>query len=70
MSPISDVRIRCGHCRAIFASPVAFTDLESLEAAVAAGLKATCPSCGQVVDCTMKNLMWRNADGTNGGIAA
>lgn len=70
MTAISDVRIRCGHCRAIFACPVAFRDLESLESAIAEGLQATCPSCGQVVNCTMKNMMWRNADGSDGGVSA
>jgi len=70
MNEISNVRIRCGHCRAVFASPVAIADIESLESAIAAGLDATCPSCGQVVHCNEKNMMWRNADGSGGGLSA
>ena len=64
---ISDVRIRCGHCRAVFDCPGDFRDLESLLRAVATGLSATCPSCGQAVRCSEKNLMWRYADGSAGG---
>ena len=70
MTAISEVRIRCGHCRAVFACPGDFSDLESLERAIAAGLLATCPSCGQVVVVAKKNLMWRYADGSGGGLAA
>lgn len=70
MTPISAVRIRCGHCRAVFPCPVVFTDLESLERAIAAGLRASCPSCGQMVECSSKNLMWLYADGSAGGLAA
>ena len=70
MTAISDVRIRCGHCRAVFPCPVDFADLESLESAIAAGLQATCPSCGQVVNCNKENMMWRHADGSGGGLAA
>ena len=70
MTKISDVRIRCGHCRAIFSSPVDFDSLEALEQAVAAGLQALCPSCGQMVICTMKNMLWRYADGSHGGWSA
>jgi len=70
MTAISDVRIRCGHCRAVFPCPVDFAHLESLESAIAAGLQATCPSCGQVVNCNKENMMWRHADGSGGGLAA
>ena len=70
MTAISEVRIRCGHCRAVFACLGDFSDLESLERAIAAGLLATCPSCGQVVVCSKQNLMWRNKDGSGGGLAA
>jgi len=69
MTEISDVRIRCGHCRAVFPCSVAFGDLESLERAIAAGLKATCPSCGQVIRCTINHMMWRYADGSSGGFS-
>ena len=69
MTEISDVKIRCGHCRAVFPCPIAFRDLESLESAIAAGLQASCPSCGQVVICTRKNMMWRYADGSGGGMS-
>lgn len=70
MSKISDLKIRCGHCRATFPSPESFADLESLQAAITAGLEASCPSCGQVVKCSDKNMLWRNADGSGGGLAA
>ena len=70
MTAITDVRIRCGHCRAEFACPGEFTDKESLDRAIAAGLSASCPSCGQLVNCSEKNLMWRNADGSGGGLWA
>ena len=70
MSAISDLRIRCGHCRAVFPCPIAFADLASLEAAIAAGLVASCPSCGQTVVCSLQNMMWRNADGSGGGLWA
>ena len=69
MTEISDVRIRCGHRRATFSSLVPFADLESLESAIKDGLRATCPSCGQVVDCNSKNTMWRYADGSAGGLS-
>ena len=70
MTKISDVKIRCGHCRAVFTGSVAFADMESLESAIAAGLRETCPSCGQVVICDEKNMMWRYADGSGGGLYA
>jgi len=70
MTAISDVRIRCGHCRAVFPSPVAFGDIESLESAIASGLQASCPSCGQMVNCNDKNMMWQYADGSGGGLFA
>ena len=68
MTPIVDLKIRCGHCRAEFPGPAAIGDIEALDAAIAAGLHDTCPSCGQVVDCSRKNMMWHYADGSGGGL--
>jgi hypothetical protein len=67
MTEISDLRIICGHCRAVFPGPGGLRDIESLEGAIRDGLELTCPSCGQVLHCSSKNTMWRNADGSPGG---
>lgn len=61
--PISEISIRCQHCREWFPSPIFFNSTVSFDSAVLFANRVQCRHCQRMTGCDKENLRVRFTDG-------
>ena len=61
--PISEISIRCQHCREWFPSPIFFKSMATFDSAALLANRAQCSHCLRITGCDKENLRVRFTDG-------
>lgn len=59
MARVTEISIRCEHCRKWFPSPIFFGDSESFDTSVLFDNRAQCRHCGRMTGCDKENFRVR-----------
>ena len=59
MSKVTEISIKCEHCKKWFPSPIFFGDSESFDTSQLFGNLAQCKHCGKMSGCNKENFRVR-----------
>jgi hypothetical protein len=70
MAAMSEISIRCEHCKEWFPSPIQYKDTDHFGTSFLTANRAPCPHCKKSTGCNKENIRVRGPDGGFVGIDA
>ena len=70
MPQIKNVKVKCGHCGAMHASPIFIGSTEALDNSIISGNMMKCSECQKIFKCNRENFAYTLADGSGGSVGA
>lgn len=59
MAKVTEVQIRCSHCKKWIPSPIGFGDQRSFDSSTLLGNIVQCSKCGKMTGCNKENMRVR-----------